>query len=59
MTTHLTYFDSAEGTTISRERALVELKKHNIPEDQIAVFYEENGNHETYDAQAVLIWLGY
>ncbi|MCE9984076.1 hypothetical protein LZ656_17030 [Leclercia adecarboxylata] len=59
MTTHLTYFDSAEGITISRERALTELKKHNIPDDEIALFYEDNGSCETYDAQAVLSWLGY
>ncbi|OOB86450.1 hypothetical protein BZY71_14100 [Leclercia adecarboxylata] len=59
MTTYLTYFDSAEGITISRKRALIELKKHNIHEDDIAVFLEEVGNFDTYDAQAVLGWLGY
>ena len=59
MTSHLTYYDSAEGITISGERALAELKRHNIHEDDIAVFFDEVGNIDTYDAQAVLGWLGY
>ena len=52
-----TYYESAEGITISRARALLELKRHYI-EDTTA-FDEEVGVREYYSAQEVLRWLGY
>lgn len=55
-----TYFDSAEGLQLSRARALVELKRHGITDAaEINQFFLEMGPRETFDAQAVLIWLGY
>lgn len=51
------YFESAEDMTITRDRALLELKKHNIVDP--TEFYEQMGCHETYKAEDVLQWLGY
>jgi len=64
------YYDSAEGLTISRERAIQELINHGcIPQDNgdfadtregdFCEFFNEMGDHAEYDAQAVLQWLGY
>lgn len=64
------YYDSAEGLTISRERAIQELINHGcIPQDNgdfldtrngdAFEFFNEMGDHAEYDAQAVLEWLGY
>ena len=64
------YYDSAEGLTISRERAIQELIEHGcIPQEggdyantengDFAEFFNEMGDHAEYDAQAVLQWLGY
>ena len=51
------YYSSAEGITITKARALKELTMHGIvdPSD----FFAEMGDHEMYNAQAVLDWLGY
>ena len=51
------YYDSAEGLTISRKRAIEELRKHGVLD--IEEFFNEMGDHAEYDAQAVLQWLGY
>ena len=53
----ITYFDSAEGTTITKVRALLELHDHGITDP--TEFFDEVGDRETYDAQDVLMWLGY
>ena len=57
------YYESAEGVTISKERAMFELVKHNASWDKFVV---DNGEHEEYDVaqqveqpQDVLDWLGY
>ena len=51
------YYDSAEGLTITRKRALQELRDHNCQDfDQ---FFKDMGDNPTYSAQAVLNWLGY
>lgn len=55
----MTYYESAEGMTISRERALRELEKHYIDAEGIQAFFSDLGEHEEYDAQGVLDWLGY
>lgn len=58
----MTYYESAENLRISRARALAELRKHGVCGDnELAEFFadvecDESG---TYDAQAVLAWLGY
>lgn len=56
----MTYYESAEGTTITRKRALQELDKHGIfhPVD-LADFDACLGIRETYTAHEVLHWLGY
>jgi hypothetical protein len=53
----LTYFESAQGETITRVRALLELHNHGITDPD--EFFNELGDRETYDAQDVLMWLGY
>ena len=51
------YYESAEGLTITKKRALQELRDHDCQDfDQ---FFKDMGQKENYDAQAVLIWLGY
>ena len=52
------YFESAQGVTISRARAIDEIKRHHAFED-IEDFFEEYGFVNEYDAQDVLNWLGY
>ena len=52
-----TYYESAEGITITHKRAIKELREHGVTD--LKEFYDELGHHETYDAQAVLAWLGY
>lgn len=54
----MTYYDSAEGETISYDRAMRELKVHGLLEDK-EQFLLDMGQRETYNAQAVLSWLGY
>ncbi len=54
------YFSSAGDTTITRTRALLELKRHGVIDaDDIADFFRDCGSREEYNSQAVLIWLGY
>lgn len=54
----MTYFESAEGETITQQRAIQEIIDHGL-EDEVGTFLDDLGDHETYDAQAVLRWLGY
>lgn len=51
------YYESAENQLISKERTLLELKKHGIEDP--SEFFAELKERETYDAQEVLRWLGY
>ncbi len=57
----MTYYESAEACTITRERALEELMNHGIDvnSDDIQLFDLEVGKKEHYDAQEVLAWLGH
>jgi len=55
--TQMTYFDSAQGITITHKRAIKELKDNGVTD--LKEFYADLGHHETYQAQAVLAWLGY
>lgn len=52
-----TYYDSAEGFIITKERAIQELRKHAI--DDPKEFFDDMGERDSYDAQKVLDWLGY
>ena len=52
----MNYYESAEGMTISKERAKKEIINHSA---DWAEFIADNGEREEYDAQAVLAWLGY
>lgn len=52
-----TYYDSAEDLEITRERAIQELRSHSIYDP--SEFFADVGEKETYQAQAVLDWLGY
>jgi hypothetical protein len=53
----MNYYDSAEGLTISRSRALHELRTHNC--EDIECFFHDLGDKSEYLAQDVLNWLGY
>ena len=55
----MTYSESAKGLVITRKRAIVELKRHNVPASDWPIFYRELGYARTYSASAVLAWLGY
>lgn len=52
----MTYYESAEGETITKARALAEVARHHC---DCAEFLADMGDCEQYDAQAVLDWLGY
>ena len=52
-----TYYDSAEETIITKARALKEFDDHCC--EDIEQFFDDLGDHEEYDAQKVLAWLGY
>ena len=54
---HMTYYESAGTLIISKARALQELKNHGC--EDLKEFFQDLGNHKTYKAQSVLIWLGY
>lgn len=62
-----TYYESAEGVTISHNRALKELESHGIVltneniGDGLSVqeFYTALGHRESYSATDVLDYLGY
>ena len=54
------YYESAEDLVITQDRALQELARHGITSNEdIIEFFADVGEHEEYDAQKVLIWLGY
>jgi hypothetical protein len=55
-----TYFESAEGVEISKERAIEEICLHGMQaESDIAEFLADCGDRETYQASSILEWLGY
>jgi hypothetical protein len=51
------YFESAEDVVIARSRALEELRNHSVVDAD--EFFAALGDVEVYDAQDVLVWLGY
>jgi hypothetical protein len=51
-----TYFESARGVKISRERAIQEVLSHG---QTVEEFDSEIQIRKVYSAQAVLSWLGY
>ena len=52
----MSYYESAEGVTISKARAKQEIAKHSA---NWLEFVEDMGDNASYNAQAVLAWLGY
>lgn len=57
--TFLTYYDSAEGETVTREGVHHLFRQHGIPESDWTDFFTEHGQKSLYDGQVVLRWLGY
>lgn len=54
------YYDSAKGEMISKARAYIEIvRNHNLTDQDFEMFLRDEGDRKTYDAQSVLIWLGY
>ena len=52
----MTYSESAKGITITRDRALLEVRKHGANEHEFVI---DCGEHTTYPAELVMEWLGY
>lgn len=55
----MSYFESAEGVTITKNRAFREFLKHNQTIEDWQEFTAQHGEHAHYDAQTVLTFLGY
>ena len=56
----MSYYDSAEGVTIDQARAYHEIVvNHEMGEEVWEEFLDDMGEHDEYDAQAVLAWLGH
>ena len=55
----MTYYESAEGKTMTLERVELEFKNHSQTQDALEDFLEEVGLRPLYDAQQVLEWLGH
>lgn len=51
-----TYYESAEGMTITLARAIAEYANHGMTRAELI---SDLGEHEYYDAQSVLGMLGY
>jgi len=51
------YYESAEDLTITKDQALQELRDHNC--EDLEEFFADLGDKQEYNAQSVLIWLGY
>jgi hypothetical protein len=51
------YYQSAIGITITRKRALLELRRHSIFDYK--EFFKDLGDRDFYSARTVLGWLGY
>lgn len=52
----MTYYESAKGIQITRERAQKEVNDHGCCFDEML---EEIGDRDFYAAQEVLAWLGH
>ena len=52
----MTYYESSENVTITKKRALLEVKNHGASTSE---FFSDCGVHASYNAQTVLNWLGY
>ena len=55
----MTYYESSTGITITRKRALQEIKNHGLGYSDFEDFMSEYGDKAEYQAQDVLNWLGY
>jgi hypothetical protein len=56
----MTYSESAKGKVISKARAEHEIcNVHGHCYEDFELFLTDMGDHETYDAYEVLVWLGY
>ena len=53
----INYYESVEDIIITRERALLELARHNC--EDLEQFFDDLGDRQEYNAQEVLVWLGY
>jgi len=54
------YYESAEGETLTKSQAWRLIKyTHNLNDSEFELFLKDCGDCSSYDAQAVLAWLGY
>jgi len=51
------YYESAEELTITKDRALQEIRDHGC--EDFDEFFHDLGDRAEYSAQDVLVWLGY
>lgn len=49
-------YDEAMTSIVTRAQALAELRRHGA---DLAEFLDEVGDHDTYEGEQVLNWLGY
>jgi len=57
-TNKMTYYESAQGVTISKARAYKEFEDHGLTSDWVE-FVCWRGDRDSYLAEDVLGWLGY
>ncbi len=56
----MTYYESAEGETLTKSQAWHLIKyTHNLDDQEFELFLKDCGDKPKYDAQDVLLWLGY
>lgn len=53
------YYGSAKDIMLSKDKVLCELKDHGLNFYQRKKFFDDLGDREEYNAQSLLIWLGY
>ncbi|HCM9477380.1 TPA: hypothetical protein N5N91_004588 [Enterobacter roggenkampii] len=57
---HLSYYDSAEDMQIDRKRVMAEFEKHHTETRDVEEFFSKHpANCNEFDAQELLIFLGY
>ena len=54
----MTYYESAKGVIITREKAIEEIAQHGLS-NEVDLFFTDLGEKLLYKAQDVLNWLGY
>lgn len=54
-----TYYESAAGETMTKERTMKVLHNHCMGKGEVQSFLTDMGDKEEYNKQKVMDWLGY